>query len=208
MYAKLVDGVLQVPSVEISRSIQQMREAGFKPVRDYRPGYDFITQDIKIVGYEDLGSFIKVNYEVVEIEPTEEELIMSQTDKALKILEVDLTTMLTDEQALEVPYIFPKWEVDVNYVKDQRVLYQGVLYKVLQDHKSQAIWMPTEAVSLFAKVLIPDPNVIPDWQQPDSTNPYMIGDKVIFQDKIYVSKIDNNVWSPIDYPDGWEEVTE
>ena len=58
MYAKLVDGVLQVPSVEISRSIQQMKEAGFKPVRDYRPGYDFTTQDVKIVGYEDLGSFI------------------------------------------------------------------------------------------------------------------------------------------------------
>ena len=206
MYAKLVDGVLQAPPVEISRNIQQMREAGFKPVKDYRPGYDFITQDAKIVGYEDLGSFIKVNYEVIEIEPTEEELIMSQTDKALKILEVDLTTMLTDEQALEVPYIFPKWEVDVNYVKDQRVLYQGVLYKVLQDHKSQAIWKPTEAVSLFAKVLIPDPDVIPDWEQPDSTNAYMKGDKVSFNGKVYASLIDNNTWSPADYPAGWEEL--
>ena len=206
MYAKLVDGVLQAPPVEISRNIQQMREAGFKPVKDYRPGYDFITQDAKIVGYEDLGSFIKVNYEVIEIEPTEEELIMSQTDKALKILEVDLTTMLTDEQALEVPYIFPKWEVDVNYVKDQRVLYQGVLYKVLQGHKSQAIWKPTEAVSLFAKVLIPDPNVIPNWEQPNSTNAYMKGDKVLFNGKVYASLIDNNVWSPTDYPAGWEEL--
>ena len=206
MYAKLVDGVLQAPPVEISRNIQQMREAGFKPVKDYRPGYDFITQDAKIVGYEDLGSFIKVNYEVIEIEPTEEELIMSQTDKALKILEVDLTTMLTDEQALEVPYVFPEWEVDVNYVKEQRVLYQGVLYKVLQDHKSQAIWKPTEAVSLFAKVLIPDPDVIPDWEQPDSTNAYMKGDKVSFNGKVYASLIDNNTWSPADYPAGWEEL--
>ena len=128
------------------------------------------------------------------------------TDKALKILEVDLTTMLTDEQALEVPYIFPKWEVDVNYVKDQRVLYQGVLYKVLQDHKSQAIWKPTEAVSLFAKVLIPDPDVIPDWEQPDSTNAYMKGDKVSFNGKVYASLIDNNTWSPADYPAGWEEL--
>ena len=206
MYAKLVDGVLQTPPVEISRNIQQMREAGFKPVKDYRPGYDFITQDAKIVGYEDLGSFIKVNYEVIEIEPTKEELIMSQTDKALKILEVDLTTMLTDEQALEVPYVFPEWEVDVNYVKEQRVLYQGVLYKVLQDHKSQVIWAPTEAVSLFAKVLIPNPDVIPEWEQPDSTNPYMTGDKVTFNGKTYVSKIDKNVWSPTDYPTGWEEL--
>lgn len=207
MYAKLVDGVLEAPPIEISRSIQQMREAGYKPVIDFKPSYDLVTQDANIVKYEDNGSFIKVVYEIVEIEPTEEELIMSQTDKALKILDVNLTTMLTDEQALEVPYVFPKWEIDKDYNKDERVIYQGVLYKVLQAHKSQAIWTPTEAVSLFARVLIPEPDVIPEWEQPDSTNPYMTGDKVTLNGKTYVSKIDNNVWSPADYPAGWEEVS-
>lgn len=86
--------------------------------------------------------------------------------------------------------------------------YEGILYKVLQDHTSQATWTPTDAPSLFAKVLIPDPDVIPDWEQPDSTNAYMTGDKVRFEGKVYESLIDNNVWSPAAYPAGWKEITE
>jgi len=60
------------------------------------------------------------------------------------------------------------------------------------------------APSLWTKVLIPDENVIPEWEQPDSTNPYMKGDRVMFDGKVYESTIDNNVWSPDVY--GWTEV--
>jgi hypothetical protein len=56
---------------------------------------------------------------------------------------------------------------------------------------------------LFAKLLIPDDDVIPAWEQPDSTNPYKIGDKVSHKDIIWVSIVDNNVWEPGVY--GWEE---
>jgi len=62
------------------------------------------------------------------------------------------------------------------------------------------------APSLWTKVLIPDENVIPEWEQPDSTNPYMKGDKVMFDGKVYESTIDNNIWSPAAYPAGWAEV--
>ena len=58
-------------------------------------------------------------------------------------------------------------------------------------------------MSLFAKVLIPDANVTPEQQQPDSTNPYRKGDKVTYNGKVLVSTIDNNVWEPGVY--GWEE---
>lgn len=50
-----------------------------------------------------------------------------------------------------------------------------------------------------------DPAVIPAWQQPDSTNPYMTGDKVTHGGKTWRSTCDNNVWEPGVY--GWEEVT-
>ena len=49
----------------------------------------------------------------------------------------------------------------------------------------QENWTPLNAQSLWAKVLIPDENVIPEWEQPNSTNPYMKGDKVLFNGKIY-----------------------
>ena len=39
-------------------------------------------------------------------------------------------------------------------------------------------------------------NVIPEWVQPNSTNPYMIGDIVMYNNKTYVSIINNNVWNP------------
>ena len=115
---------------------------------------------------------------------------------------------LDDEDALEAPNLFPGWEPDTPYKVDERVRYgaDNTLYKCLQAHTSQEAWTPIAAPSLWAKVLIPDENVIPEWEQPDSTNPYMIGDKVSFEGKVYESVIDNNIWSPAAYPAGWKEV--
>ena len=113
---------------------------------------------------------------------------------------------LDDEEALEVPDFYPFWDPDdVLYTVGMRVRYEGILYRCLQAHTSQSDWSPTTAGSLWAKVLIPDPDVVPVWEQPDSTNPYPKGAKVYFptkNDPIYISIIDNNVWAPDVY--GWE----
>lgn len=111
---------------------------------------------------------------------------------------------LTDEDALEAVQLYPNWKNNTEYFVGDRVRYENVLYRVLQQHTSQAAWIPTQAPSLFAKVLIPDPDVIPEWEQPDSTNPYMKGDKVTHNDKTWESDVDNNVWEPGVY--GWTEV--
>lgn len=214
MYGKIVDGVLQNPPEEIRRSIQAMKDAGFKPVIDSKPSYDVETQDAIFVDYMDTGAYIRTMYEIVEIEPTEEEQMIEQTGKAMEMLSVDLSSLLvnlTDEQALQVPLMFPKWQEGKAYVVGDRVLYLGVLYKVLQAHTSQAGWEPDITPSLFAKNLIVKDEDgeqidIPEWVQPDSTNPYMTGDKVMFEGKVYESLIDNNVWSPSAYPQGWQEV--
>lgn len=114
---------------------------------------------------------------------------------------------LTDAEAVSATCLHPKWSGDsVQYTAGQRVQYDGVLYTVLQNHTSQAGWKPTAAPSLFAKVLIPDPTVIPEWEQPESTNPYAKGDKVKHNGKTWVSDIDGNVWEPGVY--GWTEVAE
>lgn len=111
----------------------------------------------------------------------------------------------TDEQALEAIALYPAWKSGVDYTAGDRVRYDSILYRVLQDHTSQADWTPDVAPSLFARVLIPDPEVIPEWVQPDSTNPYMAGDRVTHNGKLWESTIDNNVWEPGVY--GWIEVT-
>lgn len=116
---------------------------------------------------------------------------------------IKLRGLATDEMSLQVPNLYPVWKAEVDYKAGDRVLYNNILYKILQDHTSQETWTPDVAPSLFAKVLIPDEDIIPEWEQPDSTNPYMIGDKVTHNGKTWVSIVDNNVWEPSVY--GWEE---
>ena len=119
----------------------------------------------------------------------------------------------TDAQALRVPSLYADWEaleIGAHLTKGQRVNYKGVLYNVLSDHDKQAQWTPEAASSLFAKVLIPDPEVIPDWEQPGPENAYSKGDKVRHKGKIWESLVDNNVWEPgvVGTEGQWKEVTE
>lgn len=125
------------------------------------------------------------------------QLIRSQLDNVI----IDTP----DEKALQSSKLFKKWDGNNTFYKiGERFVYNNILYKVLQTHTSQLDWTPNITPSLYTKVLIPDENVIPEWQQPDSTNGYMIGDKVIYNGQVYESLINNNIWSPIDYPAGWQ----
>ena len=124
--------------------------------------------------------------------------------KALRTQVESLAEALEDDKALKVVELFPNWKANTMYSIGDRVRYGGVLYRCLSTHLSQTDWIPSDAVSLWARVLIPDPEVIPDWEQPESTNPYMKGDKVKHLNRIWISDVDNNVWEPSVY--GWSEV--
>ena len=120
----------------------------------------------------------------------------AMANKYRKMIE-QAATSLADEKALTVPELFPHWRVGVEMTAGDRICGDdGYLYTVLQTHTSQADWAPSVAPSLFARVLIPDPEVIPEWEQPSSTNPYMTGDKVRHNGSVWESAIDNNVWEP------------
>lgn len=48
-----------------------------------------------------------------------------------------------------------------------------------------------------------------EYKQPTGAHDsYKTGDKIIYKDKKYICKLDNCVWSPETYPQGWEEQTE
>ena len=132
---------------------------------------------------------------------------MTYTERAKKMRPYieKAATNLTDEDALQAVSLFPQWVVEHAYVVGERLQYKNVLYRVVQAHTSQADWKPKNAPSLFAKVLIPDPTIVPEWEQPESTNPYAKGDKVMCEGKKWQSTIDNNVWKPGVY--GWEEIS-
>lgn len=115
-----------------------------------------------------------------------------------------LAETLDDNTAIDYVELFTSWATDTTYEVGARVRYNGILYKCLQAHTSQSTWTPVDAPSLWAQILIPDPETIPEWIQPDSTNPYMKGDKVIHNGKTWICNVDNNVWEPGVY--GWDEI--
>ena len=48
-----------------------------------------------------------------------------------------------------------------------------------------------------------------EFKQPTGAHDtYNIGDKIIFNNKKYICKLDNCVWSPDTYPQAWEEIVE
>ena len=198
-----------------NKSIKLMTEHGFKPVIDTKPGYNVATEYCNFICYRDTGRYIRCEWEVVDIEFTEAEIQNKEAQKAMEMLNMDFQAQvqtLPDEQALMVPTVFPLWAVGVPYQVDFKVRYNEVLYKVIQAHTSQEDWHPDVAVSLFTKVIVGevDPGtgeqVVLDWVQPDSTNPYMKGDRVIFEGVVHESTVDNNIWAPNAYPQGWSVV--
>ena len=216
MYGKLVDGVIKYAPTNyltengklifnFNTNIEVMLENGFKEIINVVPSYDANTQVVTRDSYTEEDTTITVNYVVTAKPLTKEEQLENQRNLALTFF----AETLSDAQALQVPMLFDDFDGNgVAYEVGKRVLYNDILYKVIQAHTSQAEWTPVAAPSLFAKVINETTDgSIPEFEQPDSTNPYMKGDRVIFNGKVYESLIDNNVYSPEAYPAGWKEVT-
>lgn len=217
MYGKLIDGVIKyAPTnyltengkmiLNFNTNTEVMLENGFKEIINVVPSYDANTQVVTMDSYTEENTTITVNYVVTAKPLTKEEQLENQKNLALTFF----AETLSDAQALQVPMLFDEFDGNgVAYEVGKRVLYNDILYKVIQAHTSQADWTPATAPSLFAKVINETiDGSIPEFEQPDSTNPYMKGDRVIFNGKVYESLIDNNVYSPEAYPAGWKEITE
>lgn len=132
--------------------------------------------------------------------------------RVLRVTIEELATAMSDEAVLETTELLPVWKSGVEYSAGARVRYHGTAYKCLQGHTSQDDWTPANAPSLFAEILraAENPgheNEAPEWKQPDSTNPYMKGDRVTHNGIVWESLVDSNVWEPsADLPALWKIV--
>lgn len=130
--------------------------------------------------------------------------------KAYKLRQriVEASVSLPDEDAIEAVELFENWKPGQDYIVGKRLRYIDKLYKVNQAHTSQSDWTPDITPALYTEVA--KPGEIPVWRQPTGAqDAYNTGDKVHFptaSDPVYESTIDNNVWSPTDYPQGWQLV--
>lgn len=120
---------------------------------------------------------------------------------------------LTDEQAMEVATVYPTWEVGHAYAVGD-IFSCGVnevgdpqLYRVVQQHTSQADWVPGAGTESLYDAFGLNEEGYPVWSQPTGAHDaYNTGDIVDYNGTLYKSTIDGNVWSPEAYPAGWELV--
>ena len=132
--------------------------------------------------------------------------VWEQIGRALQIF----AQTLTNEQSLEVAAIFPKYIIGKTY-KEGEILTYGVnsvgdpqLYKVVKEHISQEDWKPDITPSLYTPIGLNESGY-PIWSKPTgSHDAYNAGDIAEYNGTLYKSLIDGNVYSPDEYPAGWE----
>ena len=119
---------------------------------------------------------------------------------------------LSDEKALEIVSVYDEWVSGKSYAKGEFVKYgensvgDSQLYKVVQAHTSQDDWTPNVATSLFIPIGLNNDGY-PVWSRPTGAHDaYNEGDIVDYNGTIYKSVINGNVYSPDEYPQGWEIV--
>lgn len=103
--------------------------------------------------------------------------------------------------------MYDEWSAEsVAYVLDDIRQYNGLLYRCVQAHTSQATWTPEAAASLWTRIADPAQEW-PEWIQPTGAhNAYAQGAKVSHNGKHWISDVGANVWEPGVY--GWTEQAE
>lgn len=122
----------------------------------------------------------------------------------LRTLDVDTQS----EDILSVATVYPVYEIGKTY-KEKEIFSYGLnsvgdpqLYQVLTTHTSSEEWKPDTATSLYKAIGVTKEGY-PEWVQPlGASDAYNTGDVVSYNDELYKSTCDDNVWSPDVY--GWE----
>jgi hypothetical protein len=77
---------------------------------------------------------------------TESEVSRMLITEQINTLEVD------DNTALRMRGFYPEWQTGKAYSVGYKVQYNGLLYKIITAHTSQADWTPDAAVTLFTRI--------------------------------------------------------
>ena len=93
------------------------------------------------------------------------------------------------------------WKSKLYYSEGTIATWGEVRYICITSHISQDGWTPYGVPALWQAIK----EEYAEWQRPSgSHDAYRIGDLVIFEGKKYECVLDFNVYSPTEYPQGWE----
>jgi hypothetical protein len=140
---------------------------------------------------------------------TMEERIFEQIEatkevQAISFVALSESGQIDAEVASAHSDMFEEWGIGINYKAGQIRKYEDKLYKIIQDHTSQTDWLPLNTPTLYDPLVITESGY-EEWKKPTGAhNAYNKGKIVVYNGKLYKSLIDGNVYSPDEYPSGWE----
>ena len=134
---------------------------------------------------------------------------MTLTEKARKMRAAMETAAvsLDDATASTAPELFPRLKRDGSLVKaGTRICWCGTLKRAAVDLWDNAENTPDAAPTLWEDVLYRDGiRIIPETITVGLA--FAKGERGWWGDALYASTMDNNVWTPEQYPAGWEIIT-
>lgn len=142
---------------------------------------------------------------------TMEERILEQIEENRKVQAISFVALaeagnIDADTASAHKDMFEDWQPTVSYKVGQIRKHNDVLYKIVQDHTSQADWLPSNTLSLYEPIILTEGGY-PVWSKPSGAHDaYNTGDIVDYNGTLYKSLIDSNVYSPDEYAAGWEVV--
>ena len=182
------------------------------------PVYDAVTQRLGARYYNqvaDIVTYPVIDKTAVEL-AAEKEAFLNMMDEDVNFLAVKrllqifakplLNSIATSPDLLpDLVAVYPQYRIGKAYAIRDVFVKDSLIYEVIRAHTSQSDWLPETTASLYKQYRLPD--VIAPFVQPTGAHDaYMKGEKVSFNGNNYESLIDNNSWSPQNYPAGWKQI--
>lgn len=128
----------------------------------------------------------------------------------IKAIAKEAQVYIPDALAASQPdVLLDAWDGNgINYIKGALVKYNGKIFRCVSSpsHTSQMDWKPDVSPSLWVHLNYRDGiRVIPD--SISVTEAFNNGEKGWWGDVLFVSLVNDNVFTPDQFPNNWEEVT-
>lgn len=110
-----------------------------------------------------------------------------------------------DTTIIDCEDLVDSWQADTEYAVNDICKFESQVYRCVQAHTSQADWQPSQTPALLVIKHTKNKDKPKPFVQPQGAHDaYMKDEAVLYNGQVYISVIDNNAYSPADYPTGWE----
>ena len=166
-------------------------------------GIAFDGKPLQLDGKTEMGGL-----DVVAVDEEADSVISKDHTAAAKVfVEQAESGNIDDNTALQHKGLFDEWKAGEAYAVDAIRRYNTHIYKCNLAHTSQADWYPSIVPNLWTEIAEPgEYREIKDGML--STEAFALGEIGWYQEKsnLYKSLMENNVYTPVAYPAGWEKL--